>query len=76
MEFTQLMSGAESLYGFQTETLDSLILEILPPIDQTYKDVEKEEVAENSTYTVNAYLLQAILNILRNNAGFHLPRVS
>ena len=75
MEFTGLLHDSKSLYGFQADTLDSLVLEFLPPIDHTFKNLEKEEVTTDKSQAVNTYLLQRILNALRD-IGFHIPRVS
>lgn len=68
------MCGNKSLYGLKPETLDSLIIELLPPFGHAYKDMnEAGEV--DSSQELPIYLHREILNTLRNNAGFHIPRV-
>lgn len=76
------MYGFKSLYGLRRETLDSLILECLPPINHTYKQLKMDETVavkslheQDDQWEVALYLVQEILNALRNNAGFHIPRV-
>lgn len=68
------MHESKSLYGLQPETLDSLILEFLPCFGHIYKDLkEANEVDESQKVPI--YLHREILNALRNNAGFHIPKV-
>ena len=73
------MSGFESLYGFlKDDTLDSLILNFLPPANFTYKKFEKVEEQDGSSTNSRETLcglFQEVLNVLRNNLGFHIPRV-
>ncbi len=74
-EFICHMYGYQSLYGLRPETLDSLILDFLPPLGHAYTTLGEDSVVDDSQ-EVALYLLQEILNALRNNAGFHIPRVS
>ena len=60
-------------YGLQPETLDSLVLELLPPLGHTYSNINKDGV--DKSQAVTTYLFLKILNVLRNNAGFHIPKV-
>ena len=60
-------------YGLQPDTLDSLILEFLPPFGHTYISLKEEDV--DKSQEVTTYLFLKILNVLRNNAGFHIPKV-
>lgn len=75
------------MYGLRRETLDSLVLELLPPVDHTYKVMETPKAVAASSrlepasvvddpLEVAVHLFQEILNALRNNAGFHIPRVN
>lgn len=69
--------GCKSMYGLQPETLDSLILDFLPPLSFTYKDMKLED--ENKMHgtcaeDVRAYIYQKVINALRNT-GFHIPKV-
>ena len=60
-------------YGLQPETLDSLILEVLPHLGQSYSNIKLDDV--DKSQEVATYLFLQILNVLRNNAGFHIPKV-
>lgn len=62
------------LYGLQPDTVDSLILDFLPPLSHKYIKLEEDERA-NSKQEVSVYLFQEILKVLRCNAGFHIPEV-
>ena len=83
-EFICLVLGYKSLYGVQYETLDSLLLELLPPIDHCYKKSENTEnqceaeslILVDDPFEMAVYLFQEILIALRNNAGFYVPKVS
>ena len=73
-EFLCGVYGCKSLYGLQPETLDSLILDFLPPLGHAYKELGEASVVDDSQ-EVPVYLVQEILNALRVNAGFHIPKV-
>lgn len=73
-EFICGVYGWKSLYGLQPETLDSLILDFLPPLSHTYQELGDDSMVDD-TQEVSIYLVQEILNALRNNAGFHIPKV-
>ena len=62
-----------SFYGLQPETLDSLVLELLPPLGHTLSSLKKDPV--DKSQEVTTYLFIKILNVLRNFAGFHIPKV-
>ena len=69
------MYGFKSLYGLQPETLDSLVLDFLPPLGHAYDALGEDSLVDDSQ-EVYIYLLQEIINALRNNAGFCIPKVS
>ena len=73
------VSGFDSLYGFlKDDTLDSLILNFLPPVNFTYKKLVKDEKQDESSTNSQEILhglFQEVLNVLRNNFGFHIPQV-
>ena len=74
MQFIQLINGSKSFYGFQQpDTLDSLLLELLPPIDHKY--IKDHDLNCQSKEEVSVYLFQEIIGSLRNRAGFHVPKV-
>lgn len=74
-EFISLVDGSKSLYGLQSETLDSLILDMLPSLGHTYVKLSDNSVGDDAQ-DVKVYLVLEILNSLRNNAGFHIPEVN
>ena len=73
-EFITLVSGSHSLYGLKPETLDSLILDILPCFSHNYQCLD--ELGSEDIPDVPEYLTRIILGALRTNAGFHVPKVN
>ena len=69
------MQGEASLYGFTKETLDSLMLTLLPPIDHEYQQVPLEQSTVDEDVDSQVFLLKSLLDALRKNAGFHIPKV-
>ena len=74
-DFITSVCNSTSLYGLQPETLDSLILDFLPPLDHAYTKLGEDSLVDTSQ-PPDIYLLQELLGALRNNAGFHIPKVS
>ena len=66
------MQGNTSLYGFTKETLDSLMLTLLPPIGAKYQLVQNEV---NEEMDIKVSVLKTLVDALRDNAGFHIPKV-
>ena len=66
------MQGNTSLYGFTKETLDSLMLTLLPPIGHKYQLVQD---TVNEEMDIKVLVLQTLVDALRDNAGFHIPKV-
>ena len=73
-EFINIVNGSNSLYGLKNETLDSLLLSLLPPYGHTYQDTPPDAPVGGDN--VDLYLLQELLRSLRNSAGFAVPVVS
>ena len=73
-QFVDCISGGESLYGFQRETLDSLVLTLLPPIDHKYSTIKKPLCTDSSPD--ETYLIKEMILVLRHAAGFQIPPVS
>ena len=71
-QFIDLVGGEKSLYGLKKETLNSLLLSLLPPYGHTYKDTPPGDLIGDS---VKLCLLQELLRTLRNSAGFAVPVV-
>lgn len=72
----------ESLYGMHDDTLDSLMLSLLPPVGfqeflETDKPQKDDEIPQNiKGRDVEVFLVRRLLRALRKQAGFRLPHVS
>jgi hypothetical protein len=66
--------GCSGFYGLHKDTVDSLILSILPPLKFNFQQ-RKEEVSADSTMTVEFYMLKLLLMCLRKLSGFHISQV-
>ena len=74
-DFIHLISGSSSLYGLQPETLDSLVLSMLPPLTHSYEPLNEPRVMD-SNLDLKVLMMQELLQNLRHCAGFHIPPVS
>ena len=74
-DFVQCVSGSSSLYGLQPDTLESLVLTLLPPLGHKYDTLGDPSIVDSSL-DVRVYVLQELLQSLRHCAGFHIPPVS
>lgn len=74
-EFIDCISGHSSLYGLQQETLDSLVLMLLPPLTHKYESLGEPSVMDSSL-DLKVLLMQELLQNLRHCAGFYIPPVS
>jgi hypothetical protein len=72
-EFIKVVDGPNSLYGLKEETLDSLLLSLLPPYGHTYCDTPPGEPIQED---IKLYLLRELLCSLRNSAGFAVPKTT
>ena len=63
-EFVQSISGSNSFYGLQEDTIDSLALTVLPPFGHEYCPAEKSNMA-NNTLEIEQHILQQLLLHLR-----------
>lgn len=74
-----MTQGKANLYGYAEETLDSLILTLLPSIGHKYKRIPMEQNDENlnidEDMDIKTFLLKCLLDVLRENAGFQIPKV-
>ena len=71
------MNESKSLYGLQTETVDSLILDMLPPVGYEFKELKGDSEASDSQISdIRTFLITEILSVFRKNAGFNYPMVS
>ena len=67
------MQGKTNLYGFAEETLDSLMLTLLPPIGHEYKRIPLKQNKED--VDIKVFILKCLLDALQENAGFQIPKV-
>ena len=74
-EFIQCISGSSSLYGLQQETLDSLVLTLLPAIDCTHCISDGHNLTDD-LMDIKVYILQELIQALKTNCGFHINHVS
>ena len=74
-EFIDCISGPSSLYGLRQETLDSLVLMLLPPLTHKYDSLGEPSVMD-SGLDLKVLLMQELLQNLRHCAGFCIPPVS
>ena len=74
-DFIDRLSGPSSLYGLQPETLDSLVLSLLPTLTHSY-DCLGEPSVTDSGINLKVLLMQELLQNLRHCAGLHIPPVS
>ena len=78
-DFIKHIGGAESLYGIHDDTLDSLLLSLLPPVGfQEFLETDKPQKEEQVPTDVKpeVFLVRRLLRALRKRAGFRLPHVS
>ena len=59
----------------QPETLDSLVLSLLPTLTHSYESLGEPSVTD-SGIDMKVLLMQELLQNLRHCAGFHIPPVS
>ncbi len=74
LEFIELVSGSDSLYGLCPHTLNSLILSLLPAVDHTYPEIGELNLVNNSR-DIHFYILQEIVQALRECTGLCIPKV-
>lgn len=67
------------MYGFHDDTLDSLVLSILPPVGfQEFLETDKPKKPEIIPQDISpdVFLVKRLLRALRKRAGFRIPHVS
>ena len=65
-----------NLYGCTEETLDSLLLMLLPPTDHEYTPLHDQQNVCEESENICISFLKLLLKMLRENAGFPIPKVS
>ena len=72
---TNVMGEKSNFYGFASETLHSLMLGLLPPIGYGYKQMSLKPSHVDEHIDIKVFLLKCLLDALRENAGFQIPKV-
>lgn len=73
-DFISLMSGPDSLYGLCPDTLNSLVLTLLPSVDHVYAEMGDLSLVDDSK-EITFYTLYEIVQTLRECSGFFIPKV-
>ena len=77
-EFIHHVCGPESFYGFQdSETLDSLVLDLLPRLDHKYMKLnDKSQHSDpNEDIQIQMYFVHEIFKAFKVNSGFQIGEV-
>lgn len=64
----------DGLYGFQLDTVNSLILSLLPPVDFKFNS-NREQSMVDPTEEIMLYVLRLLIQCLRSCSGLHIPFV-
>ncbi len=73
-EFIELVSSSESVYGFCSDTLNSLVLSLLPTVDHIYNEIAEPSLVDNFQ-DIRFYILREIVQALREFTGLFVPKV-
>ena len=72
--------GPGGFYGVEpakvTNTISSLILSILPPFDFKFQNKDIKISRHPTSVNLEVYMLEILLEFLRNLLGFKIPHVS
>ena len=74
-DFVELVRGKESLYGLKRETIDSLLLSMLPTVRHSYQPYKPKDDPVGG-YAIGVVCLQKLIQAFRTSAGFHILDVS
>jgi len=72
---TNVTQREGNFYGFTKETVDSLLLTLLPPAGHKYKRIPLKQDSIDEDMDIEVLLLKCLLDALRENAGFQIPKV-
>ena len=73
-DFIVLVSGADSLYGLCPDTLTSLVLTLLPPVDHVYEELGELNLVDDSA-EIESFVLKEIILALREYSGLFIPKL-
>ena len=74
--FLKSVHNASSVYGLQKETLDSLVLSMLPAWDHKYEQMSRCDLCSQGCKDTRVTLLDALITAFGTSAGFHSYPVS
>ena len=66
--------GSGRFYGYKSDTVNSLILSLLPPVDFEF-DCVRERGLIDAAEDVGLFTLRLMVQCLRKCCGFHIPYV-
>ena len=66
--------GPDGLYGYQLDTVNSLILSLLPPVDFKFH-CDKEQSFVDTSEDIKLFILRLLVQYIRRCSGFHIPFV-
>ena len=69
------VEGQSSLYGMQLDTVNSLILSILPPVGFKF-ECQNDSGLFDTTEDIKIHILRLLVQCLRECCGMHIPYVS
>ena len=75
-EFLDTIGREASIYGLQKDPLSSLLLTLLPHVEFEYKKYLQQPTIKTSVLDIKIRIVEILLQVLRENAGFQLPTVS
>ena len=65
-----------AFYGLQSETLNSLVLDLLPPLGHKYETISDGQDDSSISENITTFFLSEIVNVFRKHCGFNIPKVS
>ena len=75
-EFLDLIGHSASIYGLHKDTVSSLLLTMLPPLEHDYSShCYKQPSKSTPAYEVRNRVMEMTLEALKKNAGFVIPEV-
>lgn len=75
-EFLDSIGQSSSIYGLHKDTVSSLLLTMLPPLEHDYGKHFKQPAKSTPAYEVRNRVMEMMLETLKKNAGFVIPEVS
>lgn len=70
-----MIGQSSSIYGLHKDTVSSMLLTMLPPLEHDYSHRFKQPSKSTPAYEVRNRLMEMTLEALKKNAGFVIPEV-